>query len=83
MSSYTEIGRVVSDKKFFFKDFYIAVKVKKNVPWRPRFFLFVTNTYGLNNLGRGLPKEHFCQVTLKSVQCFLTKKKIKFFYINI
>ena len=33
----------------------------------------------LNNLGRGSPKEHFCQVILKSVQWFLTKRFLKFF----
>ena len=37
---------------------------------------------GLNNLVRGSPRKHFCQVILKSVQLFLTKI-FKVFYIDI
>ena len=36
--------------------------------------MFFTNHDGLNNLGRGSPKEHLCQVILKSVQWFLTRR---------
>ena len=44
-------------------------------PWRP---CFLTNPNGLNNLGRGSPKEHFCKIILKSVQWFLTRRFFKF-----
>ena len=44
-------------------------------PWRPRF---LTNFDGLNNLGRGSPKEHFWWIILKSVGCFLTRRFLKF-----
>ena len=40
-------------------------------PWRPCFLM---NPNGLNNLGRGSPKEHFCKMILKSVQWFLTRR---------
>ena len=43
--------------------------------WRP---CFLTNPNGLNNLGRGSPKEHFCKIILKSVQWFLTRRFFKF-----
>ena len=36
------------------------------------------NPNGLNNLGRGSPKEHFCKIILKSVQWFLTRRFFKF-----
>ena len=45
-------------------------------PVAARFFL--TNHDSLNNLGSGLPKEHFCQVILKSVQWFLMRRLLKF-----
>ena len=32
----------------------------------------------LNNLGRGSPWKHFCQVIMKSVQWFLTRRFFKF-----
>ena len=35
--------------------------------------LRVNEKYGLNNLGRGSPKEHFCKIILKLVQWFLTR----------
>ena len=35
------------------------------------------------NLERGSPKEQFCQVILKSVQWFLTKRFFEMFYIAI
>ena len=44
-------------------------------PWRPCFLM---NPNGLNNLGRGSPKEHFCKIILKSVQWFLTRRFLKF-----
>ena len=44
--------------------------------------MFLTNHHGLNSLGRGLPKKHFCQVILKSVQCFLTRFFMFFFFFN-
>ena len=37
-----------------------------------------TNHDGLNNLGRGSPKKHFCKLILKSVQWFLTRWFLKF-----
>ena len=43
--------------------------------WR-QFFL--TNPNSLNNLGRGSPMEHFRKIIWKSVQCFLTRRFIKF-----
>ena len=48
-------------------------------PWWP---CFLTNPNGLNNLGRGSPKEHFCKIILKSVQWFLTRRFLKVFYID-
>ena len=39
-------------------------------PWR---LCFLTNPNGLNNLGRGSPKEHSCKIIWKSVQWFLTR----------
>ena len=49
-------------------------------PWQP---CFSTNQDYLNNLGRGSPRKHFCQVIMKSVQWFLTRKIFKVFYIDI
>ena len=70
-----EIGPVVSDKKIF-KVFYIDNKGKISpAPWRPCFLM---NRNGLNNLGRGSPKEHFCKIIWKSVQWFLTRRFFKF-----
>ena len=40
--------------------------------------MFLMNRDGLNNLGRGLQKEHSCHVILKSVQWFLTRRFLKF-----
>ena len=75
MENYIEIGPVVSDKKIF-KIFYRDYIGKINhAPWRP---CFLTNPNGLNNLGRRLPKEHFCKIILKSVQWFLTRRFLKF-----
>ena len=42
---------------------------KKNL----RGFCAVSNTFG-----RGLTKKHFCQVILKSVQRFVTRRFLKF-----
>ena len=44
-------------------------------PLGPCFF---TNHDGLNNLGRGSPKKHFCKIILKSVRLFLTRRFLKF-----
>ena len=44
-------------------DFCINLMFKKDM----------TNHDGLNNLRRGYPKKHFCQIILKSVQWFLTR----------
>ena len=41
--------------------------------------MFLMNQDGLNNLGRGSPKEHFCQIILKLIQWFLTRSLLKFF----
>ena len=45
------------------------------LPWRP---CLLTNPNGLNNLGRGSPKEHFCKIIWKLVQWFLTRRLFKF-----
>ena len=75
MQNYIEISPVVSDKKIF-KVFYIDYIGKiSTAPWRP---CFLTNPYGLNNLGRESSKEHFCKIILKSVQCFRTRRFLKF-----
>ena len=74
MPSNIEIGAVVSDKKIF-KVFYIDIGKISHSPWRP---CFLTNPNGLNNFGRGSPKEHFCKIILKSVQWFLTRTFLKF-----
>ena len=42
-------------------------------------FFFLLNTSWRLNLGRRSPKEHFCQVILKLVQWFLTKRFLKCF----
>ena len=39
---------------------------------------FLVNHDGLNNLGRGSPMKHFCQVICKWVQWFLTRRFLKF-----
>ena len=44
-------------------------------PWRP---CFLTNPNGLNNLGRGSLKEHFCKIILQSVQWFQARRFLKF-----
>ena len=55
----------------FFKVFYIDNIGKISpAPLRP---CFLTNSNGLNNLGRGSPKEHFCKIIWKSVRWFLTR----------
>ena len=36
------------------------------------------NHGGLNNLGRGSSKKHYCKIILKSVQCFMTRRFLKF-----
>ena len=41
--------------------------------------MFFDEHDGLNNLGRGSPKEHFCYNILKLVQWFLTRRVLKFF----
>ena len=68
LQNYIEIGPVVSDKKIF-KVFYTDIYIGKlsPAPWRP---CFLTNPNGLNNLGRGSPKEHFCKIILKLVQWY-------------
>ena len=66
---------MVSDKKIF-KVFYIDYIGKISpAPWRP---CFLTNPNGLNSLGRGSPKEHFCKNICKSVHWFLTRRFFKF-----
>ena len=72
---YTEIGPVVSDKKIFQVFLYRYIGKISPAPWRPCFLM---NPNGLNNLGTGSPKEHFCHIILKSVQWFLTRRFLKF-----
>ena len=66
---------------FWQKDFlsfpYRYIGKISPAPWRP---CFLTNPNGLNNLGRGSPKEHFCKIIWKSIQWFLTRR---FFKISI
>ena len=64
----------------FFKSFlYRYIGKISPAPWWP---CFLTNPNGLNNLGRGSPKEHFCKIILKSVQWFRTRRFLKVFYID-
>ena len=44
--------------------------------------MFLTNHDGLNNLGRGSPRKHFCQGILKSVFCFLTRRFFLYRYVG-
>ena len=44
-------------------------------PWRP---CFSTDRNYLYNFGRGSPKEHLCEIILKSNQWFLTRRFLKF-----
>ena len=59
MPSYIDIGPVVSDKKILkvYYNVYRNIQKISPVPWRPYFLM---NQDGLNNLGRGSPREHFC-----------------------
>ena len=71
--------------RFFFLSFlyrlYRANKPRPPPsPWRP---CFLTNPNGLNNLGRGSQKEHFCKIIFKLVYWFPTKKFFQVFYIDI
>ena len=75
LQNYIEIGLVVSDKKIFLSFLYRYIGKISPAPWRPRFF---TNPNGLNNLGRGSHKVHFCKSIWKSVQWFLTRRFFKF-----
>ena len=50
---------------------------KENKP-HPLAAMFLKNHDGLNNLDRGLQKKHSCNVILKSVQWFLTRRSLKF-----
>ena len=82
LPSYIEIGPLVSDKKIF-KVFYIDTNIGKisPAPWRP---CFLTNPNGLNNLGRGSPKEHFCKIIYMEIGPVVWDKMIfTFFYIDI
>ena len=49
-------------------------------PWRPYFW---TNHDGLNNRGRGSQKKNFCQIILKSVWGFLTRRVLKFLCFSV
>ena len=79
LPSYIEIDPVVSDKNIF-KVFYVYKGEISPASWRP---CFLTIQNGLNNLGRGSPKEHFCKIILKSVQWFLTRRVFKFSVKNL
>ena len=59
----------------FLKFSILIYRENKPHPWRP---YFLTNQKGLNNLGRGSPKEHFCEIILKWVQWFRTRRFLKF-----
>ena len=60
------MGSVVFDKKTF-KVFYTDIQYRENKPRLPPAAIFFTNHDDLKNLGRRSPKEHFCQVIVKSV----------------
>ena len=80
LQNYMEIGSVVSDKKIFSFLYRYIGKISP-APWWP---CFSTNPNGLNNLGRGSSKEHFCKIILKSVQWFQTRRFLEFsIYIYI
>ena len=57
--------------RFRFKNFQSSGPA----PWRQ---CFLTNPNGLNNLGRGSPKEHSCQIILQLFHWFLTRRFFKF-----
>ena len=61
-------------RRFFLSFLYRYIGKISPAPWRP---CFLTNPNGLNNLGRGSPKEYFCKIILKSVQWFLTRRFLK------
>ena len=58
-------------RRFFLSFLYRYIGKISPAPRRP---CFLTNPNGLNNLGRGSPKEHFCKIIWKSVQWFLTRR---------
>ena len=64
LQNYIAIDPVVSDKKIFLSFLYRYIGKISPAPWWP---CFLTNPNGLNNLGRGSPKEHFCKIIWKSV----------------
>ena len=66
---------------FWQEDFwsFLYRYIGKISPPRP---CFLTIHDGLNNLGRGFQKKHFCQIEQKSVQGFLTRI-FKVFYMDI
>ena len=74
-----EICPVVSDKKIFLSFLYRYIGKISPTPWRP---CFLTNPNGLNNLGRGSPKEHFCKIILELGPVVSDKKIFKVFYID-
>ena len=54
-----------------FLKFSLCIHKKSGpVPLRPCFLM---DQYNLNNLGRGSPMDHFCQIIFKSAQQFLTR----------
>ena len=80
LQNYIAIRSAVSDKKIFLSFLYRYIGKISPAPWLPCFF---TNPNGLNNLGKGSPKEHFCKIIWKSVQWFLTRRVFEVFYIDI
>ena len=75
LQNYMEIGPVVSDKKIFQVFLYRYIGKISPAPWRP---CFLTNPNGLNNLGTGSPKKHFCHIILQSFHWFLIRRFFKF-----
>ena len=75
LQNYMEIGSVISDKNIFSSFLYRYIGKISPAPLRP---CFLTNPNGLNNLGRGSSKKHFCKIIWKSVQWFLTRRFFKF-----
>ena len=75
LPNHIEIRPVVSDKKIFLKFLYKYIGKISHAPWQP---CVLTNHDGLNNLGRGSPKERFCQIILKLVQWFLMRRFLNF-----
>ena len=66
-------------RRFLKFSLWIYWENKPRPPWRS---CFLTNHHGLKYIGRGLPKKLFCQIILKSVQWFMTRRFLIFFSLG-